>query len=129
MSAIGGEDYVSLDREVSLIGDDERMCVGIIILEDAVVEEDESFQVIVEGYDTSVTVTILDDDGSYNGSFFFFKFVIFAGVLASFIGNSPVVCGNTISFDLSFRGDVISARCGLLIGKKQQILSIDCKFL
>ena len=62
---LGGEDYVSLDREVSLIGDDNRMCVGIIILEDVAVEEDEFFQVIVEGYDTSATVTILDDDGSY----------------------------------------------------------------
>ena len=62
MVPIGGEDYVSLDREVSLM-DDERMCVGIIILEDDVVEEDESFQVIVEGFDISATVTILDDDG------------------------------------------------------------------
>ena len=49
---------------MSLMDDDERMCVGIVILEDDQVEEDESFQVIVEGSDISATLTILDDDGN-----------------------------------------------------------------
>ena len=42
---------------------DERRCVGIIILEDNLVEEDESFEVIIEGVNSIATVTILDDDG------------------------------------------------------------------
>ena len=58
---------------MSLLNDDKRVCVGIVILEDDVVEEDESFQVIVEGLDISATVTILDDDGIGFGSCCFFS--------------------------------------------------------
>ena len=60
---LGGEDYVSVDRRVS--NSEDRVCIGIVILEDDVVEEDETFEVNVvgEGIRIFATVTILDDDG------------------------------------------------------------------
>ena len=48
-------------------------------------------------------------------------------MFASYIGNSPVVRGNTVSFDLKFRGDVVSASCGLLIGRIKEVQAVDCK--
>ena len=45
----------------------------------------------------------------------------------SYTGNSPVVDGNTVSFDLLLGRRVESAKCGLLIGNRIQN-EIDCKF-
>ena len=57
----GGEDYVELNREMVLSFGNQRRCVGIIILEDSITEEDETFQVVIEGLDASTIVTIRDD--------------------------------------------------------------------
>ena len=105
--------------------------MGIVILEDDVIEGDESFQVVVEEFDASATVTILDDDGisiNINFTVSFHKAFDSIGMTASYVGNSPVVVGNTASFDLTFRGDVASASCALLVGNKIQS-ETDCKIL
>ena len=57
----GGNDYVELNMDLLLRLGDERRCVAIIILSDGIPEDDESFQVVVEGYSVSTNVTILDN--------------------------------------------------------------------
>ena len=57
----GGVDYRDVSVDLHLMAGDERRCEGIVILADDVVEEDETFHVIVEELGISTTVTILDD--------------------------------------------------------------------
>lgn len=60
---VGGEDYVELSRDVLLGVGSSRKCLGIVILDDIQPEPNESFQVVVEEFEISTTVTIIDDDG------------------------------------------------------------------
>ena len=61
---IGGEDYEELSVEVPIRFGVTRKCVGISILEDSKVEENEMFQVVIEELGISTQVAILDD-GKY----------------------------------------------------------------
>ena len=58
---VGNEDYVPFVRELYLSAGTSRKCIGIIILEDEVPEQDETFTISIFGFDTSTTVTIKDD--------------------------------------------------------------------
>ena len=49
-----------------------------------------------------------------------------ADLSASFVGNSPIVSGNTVTFDLSLGSGVTAARCALLIGDRLKN-ETDCK--
>ena len=63
-------DYEETSVDLPLMVGDERRCVGIVILADSIVEEDKTFDVIIEEFGISTTVTILDDGNfkiqSYN---------------------------------------------------------------
>ena len=62
MIYIGGVDYSEFSQELELNPNDTSRCVGIVILEDTQQEDDESFEVVIEGLGVSTVVTILDDD-------------------------------------------------------------------
>ena len=51
----------------------------------------------------------------------------FPDVSVSFVGNSPVVRGDTVTFDLSLGSGVTAVRCALLVGDRIQN-ETDCKF-
>ena len=59
---IEGEDYeeFTIDLRLRKSGP-QRRCVGIVILEDFVAEEDETFQVVIKGLYDFTTITIRDD--------------------------------------------------------------------
>ena len=65
-----GEDYIGLDTNIPLTLGDQRKCVAIIILEDNMAEEDETFALIIEELGVATSIVILDDDGKWNLSFF-----------------------------------------------------------
>lgn len=54
---------MELSRDVLLGVGSSRKCLGIVILDDIQPEPNESFQVVVEEFEISTTVTIIDDDG------------------------------------------------------------------
>ncbi len=62
----GGEDFTAFNRSVMIPIGLSRRCVPIVILEDDIFEEDESFELMVEEMDisTSTTIIILNDDGN-----------------------------------------------------------------
>ena len=109
---------------------DERRCVGIVILADSMAEEDETFDVVIEELGISTTVTILDD-GTYfkiHTMIMLFMHCIIRPLDTplSYIGDSPMVIGNTVAFDLSLGSHVMSASCALLIGNRVQS-ETDCE--
>ncbi len=60
-----GVDYKGLSTEIALKFGENCSCVGIVILEDIVPEDDEFFVVQIDEVGVSANVTILNDDGTY----------------------------------------------------------------
>ena len=116
---IEGEDYEDFSTEVTIRLGDERRCVhvGVSILEDGDVEQDETFQVIVENLGISSTVAILDDGiimctGRLVYTVDELKFC-FADLTFRFVSNSPVVRENRVDFSLEFGRLVTAAECAI----------------
>ena len=59
---IGGEDYIPFSTECLLRSGSNRKCIGIIILDDSMVEVNETFEVVIEELGLSANVTIIDED-------------------------------------------------------------------
>ena len=58
-------DYIELRSDVTLLAGETRRCISIVIIEDTILEMDETFLVSVQDFGISATVNILDDEGSY----------------------------------------------------------------
>lgn len=135
-----GEDYVELSIGILLEFGESRKCVGIVILEDFRYESDESFTVIIEEVGASADVTILDDDGKKLLCYLYVvnllaniihvtiqKLPFFSDTSFSYIGDSPIVSGSSVSLQLSLGKNVKSARCALLTGNRVR-READCEY-
>ena len=60
---LDGEDYIGINKDISLQLGDERRCVGIVIIDNVQLESDETFQLSISGLEVVTSLTILDDDG------------------------------------------------------------------